>query len=495
MTSGAGRIGLIQTIKPKHVAKEFAIDSFGRLLKRAVAHITEGDYWSKAAQSALELADILRKASERHDCCTILDVLRGDDERMVKIIPEAALARLLELKPGHPNLSGIHNTESGPIAARLKRSLKPSGWLLMDADNPPGMPPELAVLSLSERLERLEKIVPGIAAAERVVMRSSSARVRQGNLPPGGPSHAYIRVNDASKIETLRIWMDVETQRQGLTFPSPRYSRETGEVIGHGSRTLVDLCVLVSGRLVFVAKPILTRSAVKAHYVVHDADVRIENEGGGVLDLSGIELPSQRALDELERITGSRITLTRQPGIDGQASLVLYEQGMLTLETMVEVRSQLRPCGAWLGELEVGRRLRCETPFRASQSEAALLRRTRSETFGDGCILHDVGTSTTHRLAPSPARAIGNLDAPADRPVALGVEETLVRATMGPDGAGLVWDWGWDFVGHLAVPKQHHLKIVHRIDDGPGVARLMKRLQRAGKALSFLVFAAGAQSS
>jgi hypothetical protein len=59
---------------------------------------------------------------------------------------------------------------------------------------------------------------------------------------------------------------------------------------------------------------------------------------------------------------------------------------------------------------------------------------------------------------------------------------------MAPDGAGLVWDWGWEFVGHLAVPKQHHLKIAHRIDDGPGVNRLMKRLQRTGKTLSFLAF-------
>jgi hypothetical protein len=247
-------------------------------------------------------------------------------------------------------------------------------------------------------------------------MRSSSARVRQANLPPGGPSHAYMRINDASKIGTLRIWLDVETQRQGLAFPSPRYSRETGEVIGHSSRTLIDTSVLLAGRLVFASRPILAPSAVKAHYVVHDADVRIENAGAGVLDLSGIELPGQRALDGLERITGSRVTLMRQPGIDGQASLVLYEQGMLTLKTMIEVRGQLRPCGAWLRELEVGGRLRCETPFRASQSEAALLRRTRSETFGDGCILHDVGTSTTHRLAPRrPGRSAISMRRPTAR--------------------------------------------------------------------------------
>jgi hypothetical protein len=140
MTSGAGRVGLIQTIKPEHVAKEFVVDVSGRLVKHTVAHITEGRYWSKAAQSALELTDILRKTSERHDCCVILDVLKGDSGGLVQITTEAALARLLELKPGHPSLSGIHESEGGPIAARLKRSLEPSGWLLIDADNPPGMP-------------------------------------------------------------------------------------------------------------------------------------------------------------------------------------------------------------------------------------------------------------------------------------------------------------------------------------------------------------------
>ena len=63
-------------------------------------------------------------------------------------------------------------------------------------------------------------------------------------------------------------------------------------------------------------------------------------------------------------------------------------------DTEIESRGVVKPLSEWLAGMEVGEKLRCEAPFRASISEAAFIRKD-----GDtSAILYDSGTSTTYPL-------------------------------------------------------------------------------------------------
>ena len=67
------------------------------------------------------------------------------------IVTEKKLKHLLGEPVGD---EGIYNVENAQlIAARLKRGVSPSCWLLIDADNPPGMPKAWTALNLGERLK------------------------------------------------------------------------------------------------------------------------------------------------------------------------------------------------------------------------------------------------------------------------------------------------------------------------------------------------------
>jgi hypothetical protein len=384
------RVTIIQARRPPIVAKRFSIVA-GNLVKEAVANISEGLTWSKPADTAEELAGILSICVDRDDCALILDTFIGDGGGPVWLVPEQELARIAGWRAGSPHLAGIKIGGGGkPYAARLKRSLRPSGWILIDADNPPGMPEALQRLSLAERLEKLEEIVPGIASSERVVARSSSARVRREGVEPGGSTHAFIRVNDPAKIETLRLHLMTATVCTGLSFPSPRRSRKDGRVIGSLHRTLIDLAVLLPGRIVFTARPTLD-DAMPVGWQVHDAGIAIENAGGGVLDLSSIQLPNAKTLREVHRRSGSALTIRRKA--DG-VSLVVHETGSLTLATEIEVKGEIKAFGEWLARLAPEHSLRCETPFRESSSEAAFIKRTSHPRYGEGGWLHAIDSGT-----------------------------------------------------------------------------------------------------
>ncbi|MCX8005103.1 MAG: hypothetical protein N2688_09125, partial [Burkholderiaceae bacterium] len=283
---------------------------------------------------------------------------------------------------------GVHEHEGRRVAARLKRGIAPSSWLLIDADNPPGVPDDWARLTLAERLAMLEPLVPGISECERIELRASSARVVNGSGEPGPATHAWLRISDPSLIETLRTRVTVEMVPRGLAFPNPRYSRtEPGRAVGHEWRTVIDLSVWVPGRIVFGAKPQL--GGGMDAYSVADAGICVVNRGAGVLDIAGVELPAPPALRAYEKATGVRLRISA----DGGAPRVI-STGQLTWQTEIARRGVTKTLREWVNEMEPMSKLRCEAPFRASESEAALIRLCE-----DGMpIVHDVGNNTTYRL-------------------------------------------------------------------------------------------------
>ena len=241
-------------------------------------------------------------------------------------------------------------------------------------------------MGLQERLELLEPLVPGISTCARVEYRSSSARVIRVGEQPRGATHAWIQISDPAKTETLRERVKVQMQLQGLSFPSPRHSKESRQVIGHEARTVVDLAVWVPGRLVFCSKP----EVVNENYYVTDADIKIVNPDGGILDVSAIELPSDGDLEQLQGQTGRVLSYSQNNG------LKVSDTGTLTLDTLIESKGVFKPFSEVVANMKPGDKVRCETPFRGSSSEAAFVRiKDNGMPF-----LHDIGISTSFYLAP-----------------------------------------------------------------------------------------------
>jgi putative DNA primase/helicase len=144
--------------------------------------------------------------------------------------------------------------------------------------------------------------------------------------------------------------------------------------------------VWVPGRLIFCAKPDVSSAP---GYSVGDADVRIVNEGGGALDVSWLDVPQPERLSAYRRGTGQHVEIRIENG-----ALTCTDYGQLTPDTEVEVRGVTKPFSSWLPEVPIDGKLRCETPFRASTSEAAFIGRHKDGTP----FLYDVGTDTKYCL-------------------------------------------------------------------------------------------------
>lgn len=380
-------ITLIQSKKPHQVCKTYATDSDGTLHKDVVANVTEGVAKTVQANTAEDMAAILRTVTKRADLVICPGVwANSQGVEKFQIFSEAKLCEIVGSKVGEV-AGGVINHNGNPISARLKRGIAPSVWVLIDADDPAGMPAEWLGLPIGTRLEMLEPVIKGISKCERIELRGSSNRVRKEGEEPKQASHAWIQVDNAGMIETMREVAKVQSELKNVAFPSPRFSRETGEVIGNQSRTLIDLSVWCTGRLVFCAKPDITKAD---GYVVDDADIKIINEGKGPLKISALQLPADRALKQYSDKTGQSLSYKR----DG-TGLRVTVRGDLTMDTPIISKGTERPLSAWVADMSTGGKLRCEAPFRASESEAAFVRVTDSGVP----FVHDVGTGTTYTLS------------------------------------------------------------------------------------------------
>ena len=99
----------------------------------------------------------------------------------ISIVTEAELERRIGGKIARDFDTGFYTVKGKAVAARLKRMMRSSSWILIDGDSPPGMPAQWARLSLAERLKLLEPILPGISTCLRIEYRGSSARVVNGS--------------------------------------------------------------------------------------------------------------------------------------------------------------------------------------------------------------------------------------------------------------------------------------------------------------------------
>jgi hypothetical protein len=409
----------------------------GVLEKTSVA-TAKGRAVGLTVDTARDHAELLREITGELRSVLIPGYFSGSDvNEPFDIVYEAELRELLG-PAGKGEVDGVWEIKGrpAPVAARLKKSIEPCAWQLLDFDTPEGMPPEFAGLDIAGRLALLEKVVPGISACERIECRSSTARIVKPGGVPGRASHAWVRLGDPTLTETLRLHIQVEAALHSLSFLSPRHSTTTGEIIGQARLTLLDLAVLIRGRIVFCSAPTISDAMAKAGWTVADAGVTIVNAGAGALDISGIAKPSAERLEAYRLKTGEHLKIGGQ-----KASFSVTSCGALDLDTPVETThapvASFGEAVKWLQGQPKGTHLRCQTPFRDSVSEAAFICIDR----GGQPYLYDSGTTTTYRLAAALPRELPDMRAVGSK-LAAAVEGGMKDA-LAPAGSEDAMRWPW----------------------------------------------------
>ena len=200
---------VITSRTPARLGKRYFIGSDGALAKTSVATITKGVATTIAATPDA-LARALTEAAASTNQVVVLGSFRGarpGDPAQIHVVTEQALVRLTggEIGDPSPGAPGYFTVNGRHVSARLKRLMAEPRFVLIDADNPPGMPPEFAELTLEDRLDCLEPILPGISSCLRIEYRGSSARVVNGSgAPSPEATHAIIEISDPSRLDLLR---------------------------------------------------------------------------------------------------------------------------------------------------------------------------------------------------------------------------------------------------------------------------------------------------
>ncbi len=192
--------------------------------------------------------------------------------------------------------------------------------------------------------------------------------------------HVWVRFKDPTDVERVRTAILVKAAELGMTWVKPRLSKKTGEDIGGSLTTIVDTSVLTPGRLVFCGKPVAGEGLR-----VLEPDIGLSRGlFDDSVDTSVLVLPDPSQIRAVTKAAGVEMH-TSSNGLN----VTVYD---LSLST--ELVTQDHGVITVAEGMKIGGTIRCQSPFRASDSWAALF----SVDKNSAPRLYDFGTTTTHRI-------------------------------------------------------------------------------------------------
>ena len=275
---------------------------------------------------------------------------------------------------------GVHEIDGMKVLARAKIHCKASSWVLFDRDMD-GYTPEQFRGDYATWVSQADELVPGFPATTRVRVESSSARVilPEGTPYGGGNGHTWFQVDDPNDVPRFRAAIMARAIEQGKSWKKPRHSKTDGSVVGYGDATIIDPAVLNAEGLVFDGAP-----TVKGNLTVAPPVITITRGTQDRLDTSKAVASPLRTFRASAK-TGAPVRIRN----GGTCAEIVRD---LTLETLIELADGTVHTVAELLPAQ-GEKMRCQTPFRASESVAAVL----FNKDGDPC-LFDSGTNQIHVL-------------------------------------------------------------------------------------------------
>ena len=293
---------------PDHIlGKQFTRNS-----KKSAVSVSVGYAVQVHVPTPAAMAKVLQEVSENPHMAIIPsgfpDVGIGEE---FLILSQSMLKKILK-RPDmrRADLLGVHRIKykgkEMKALCRLKENTVSSRWVLIDRDVDDQTPEEFGTgMGFNSWRAAMEKLLPGFAQAPQIHVASASARVMMDGQPVGaGNGHVYVQVDDASDVERLRTVVLVEAAKHDMTWL---------KVNKRGAKsltTIIDLSVLIRGRLVFCGKPTASDELVVVDQVVTVA-------GGEIpLDTSVVELPPEAEVREITRAAGAEMSIRQ--GRDGR---------------------------------------------------------------------------------------------------------------------------------------------------------------------------------
>lgn len=266
-------------------------------------------------------------------------------------------------------------------ATRTKTMFRRSSWLLFEYDPHPDMPLEFCYQDAETWLNALRDpgFIPGMDQAGMVVTNSTSTRALfEGDMAlVAGGFHAYVQAKDVQDLERFVPELRVHFCASDFAWDRPNRSRATGEVLGSTPCTIFDHAVLTSPeRLIYEGKPRVSGEGLTV------APASVQVIPGGLLDTSLLQV-DRATQRRVEKRTGCKV-VKQGSGV----RVVLRDDSLLTLDTELTTKhGAMTMREFWLDEGK--RHVRCQAPFRMSDSWAAFLGKHRDGTpflidSGDG---------------------------------------------------------------------------------------------------------------
>lgn len=286
-------------------------------------------------------------------------------------------------------LIGVHEIEYNgrrmKAVCRLKENMAPSSWVLIDRDVDEHTPDEFAKLSPEDFLEKLDELVPDIKSVSAVKSPSSSSRVLHDGQPVlAGNGHMFVKVADSGDLERACRAIIPRAIELGLAWTKPKFSRDNpGEVVAQSWATLIDQSVWNLGRLVFCGKP-----TVSGGLTVLAPTIEIRMGMKSAIDTAEVAVTDVGKVTQLSGQAGAQLRCSSTNGV------LTIKANDLTLDTELDTLAHGLITVRDLLAVEDAGKVRCQAPFRDSDSWAALF-----NVNADGIpFVHDMGTGITHWL-------------------------------------------------------------------------------------------------
>lgn len=397
------------------LGKQFTLTADGKVTKKACVNVAFGLAVMHRVDTHEQLAALLEQVGQDPHAAIINASFEGIevDEEFLILSGREIEKRTGIAKADRARQQGVHqiNYEGKAYKAvgRFKENVRASCWQLFDRDNDKHTPAQYADLSLEGWVSAVGMMVPGFAGVTYCHAASTSSRVYNNGVAVGaGNGHVWVKFANPDDVERFRTAVMISAAQAGMTWLKPRYSRqEPGKVVGHSLTTIVDPSVFTLGRLIFVGKPVIS-----AGLTVMPLVASIHQGVASALDTAATALPEPAMVREITRKAGVEMCVQA-----GRAGLRITTSD-LTLDTELETESEgIQTVRELLERGPIGK-MRCQTPFRDSNSFAAFF-----NVGADGKpFVYDSGTGITHWLGDFDAGSLGLIRATG------GVKRMLVRA-------------------------------------------------------------------
>lgn len=372
------------------LGKQFTLESDGTISKQSAVSVSLGIAVQHHVETHDDLARLLEQVGSDSHAAIINAGFEGIEigEEFVILSEREIEARLGIPRTDREKQKGVHTiTYEGKeykATGRFKENVLPSCWQFFDRDIDKHTPPQYASLDHAGWLEKVDHFCTGISGVSYAHVGSTSSRVLlNGQAVGGGNGHTWVKFNSPEDVERFRTALMVAAAQAGMTWLKPRYSKnEPGKIVGNSLTTIIDPSVFTPGRLIFIGQPVVSMGLT-----VEPLSTRVQPGQNDTFDSTAIKLPEASVIREVTRKAGVEMKVS-----EGTKGLRITADD-LTLDTEIETEDGVSTVRE-LVERGIESKIRCQTPFRDSNSFAAFL----NTGAGGKPFVFDVGTSTTHWL-------------------------------------------------------------------------------------------------